>query len=151
MEHTSKVVPNTLFFEQVDALLQNGQRVTLPIKGNSMLPFLREGKDNVVLESAVGWVPKPGDTMLFVHFAKHLLHRVIAVKEDLFLMRGDGCRAWQVEQEPLEQMVAVMTHVIRPSGRCVSVKSVAWRLPSWLWRHAGAFFRRAFLWVYNKI
>ena len=46
------VVDNDLFFSDVLQVLEQGRRVTIPVKGFSMLPFIRGTKDLVVLEKA---------------------------------------------------------------------------------------------------
>ena len=43
------IVQNTLIFSEVAKLVSEGGRVTLKTKGNSMLPFIRGGRDSVVL------------------------------------------------------------------------------------------------------
>ena len=46
------VIDNDAFFADVLTVLDQGKRVTIPVKGYSMLPFIRGGKDLVVLEKA---------------------------------------------------------------------------------------------------
>ena len=52
------IVDNDTFFADVLQMLDQGKRVTIPVKGYSMLPFIRGGKDLVVLEKA-GGTPEP--------------------------------------------------------------------------------------------
>ena len=42
-------VPNEILIPQIGALLAEGREVELRPKGNSMLPFIRQDKDNVIL------------------------------------------------------------------------------------------------------
>ena len=58
------VIDNDAFFADVLTVLDQGKRVTIPVKGYSMLPFIRGGKDLVVLEKA-GDVLKADDIVLF--------------------------------------------------------------------------------------
>lgn len=44
------IVSNDTFFEEVIVLLREGKKVTVPAKGESMLPFIVGGVDSVVLE-----------------------------------------------------------------------------------------------------
>lgn len=44
------IVENDEFFGKVVSLLAEGHSVTVPVKGVSMLPFIRGDKDSVVLE-----------------------------------------------------------------------------------------------------
>ena len=42
-------VPNEILIPQIGALLAEGREVEFRPKGNSMLPFIRQDKDNVIL------------------------------------------------------------------------------------------------------
>ena len=44
------IVNNDAFFASVIDLLREGKRVTIPVKGTSMLPFIVAERDLVVLE-----------------------------------------------------------------------------------------------------
>ena len=48
------IIDNDTFFADVLQVLDQGKRVTIPVKGFSMLPFIRGTKDLVVLEKAGG-------------------------------------------------------------------------------------------------
>ena len=48
------IVNNDAFFASVIDLLREGKRVTIPVKGTSMLPFIVAERDLVVLEGRVG-------------------------------------------------------------------------------------------------
>ena len=66
-------VNNDEFFGEVIALLREGKNVTIPVKGESMLPFIVGGVDSVVLEGVDGGSPagsvlrtaNVGDVVLF--------------------------------------------------------------------------------------
>ena len=45
------IVNNDAFFASVIDLLREGKRVTIPVKGTSMLPFIVAERDLVVLEA----------------------------------------------------------------------------------------------------
>lgn len=62
--------------------LQQGQEVVLTITGNSMFPFLRHRRDQVVLVKADGEALQPGDVPLYRrHNGQYVLHRVV-VRDD---------------------------------------------------------------------
>lgn len=79
-------------------MLKNGRSVTIPVKGSSMLPFIREGEDKVILEGIEDCTPdgkerikvNAGDIVLFRHEGKHLMHRVISIGTDHIVLQGDG-------------------------------------------------------------
>ena len=58
------VVDNDTFFSDVLQVLEQGRQVIIPVKGFSMLPFIRGCKDLVVLEKADGDL-KADDIVLF--------------------------------------------------------------------------------------
>ena len=87
------VVSNDLFFADVVASLREGRTVTIPVKGYSMLPFIRGGKDLVELD-----VPRaplqPYDIVLF-HVGtesegRWVMHRILKVEGDNLTIMGDG-------------------------------------------------------------
>ena len=54
------LLPNELFFEQVEAVLAEGQLVQIRMKGHSMRPLLRNDRDRVVVR-AYGAGEEPRD------------------------------------------------------------------------------------------
>ena len=61
------------------ACLEQGQEVILTVTGNSMRPFLRHGKDQVVLVRAVPESLMPGDVPFYRRRDGHfVLHRIVA-------------------------------------------------------------------------
>ena len=61
------VIANALFFEQVERWLAEGGRAEIPLRGYSMRPLLRDGRDVVILEAYRGEAPKVGEVYLFRH------------------------------------------------------------------------------------
>ena len=87
------VIDNDTFFTDVLQVLRQGKRVTIPVKGFSMLPFIRGGKDLVVLEQA-GDVLKADDIVLF-HIGpedggRYVMHRILSIDGDAVDIMGDG-------------------------------------------------------------
>ena len=103
-------IPNSLFFEEVEAILAEGREVRIRMRGNSMLPLLRSHPDTVVLTpiaaygaaaaqaapgSAAAGRPeagekhgtglealRAGDIVLFRHRGRHILHRIVRIERD---------------------------------------------------------------------
>ena len=75
------VVDNDLFFSDVLQVLEQGRRVTIPVKGFSMLPFIRGTKDLVILEKA-----GVGDGVPYNH--EHVLRNQILAKAVEILRDG---------------------------------------------------------------
>lgn len=85
------IVPNDLAFAEVGTLLAEGKAVTLRAKGNSMFPFIREGRDEIILEKCTDIVP--GDIVL-AHLSngRHVVHRIIRMEDEHITLMGDGNR-----------------------------------------------------------
>lgn len=86
------VVPNDLFFSWVLSHLD--KEPAIPVKGFSMLPFIRGGRDLVVLEEVKdgGW--KVDDIVLF-HMGpedggRYIMHRILRIDGDRVEIMGDG-------------------------------------------------------------
>ena len=70
-------------------LLQKGYVIT-PIKGASMLPLLKEGRDQVVIKQIKNPIRK-GDVLLYVRpDGTHVLHRVYKATKNFLVMCGDN-------------------------------------------------------------
>ena len=73
--------------------LAQGQEVVLTVTGNSMSPFLRHQKDQVVLVACDPAALRPGDVPLFRRRnGKYVLHRIVE-RDD-----GVACTRWGQEQ-----------------------------------------------------
>ena len=72
-------------------VLAAGGEFSIKPRGESMLPYLREGRDSVVL-SPLTAPPKRGDILLYVRASgTPVLHRVVRVEKDgSLVMRGDN-------------------------------------------------------------
>lgn len=125
-------IPNDIFFTQVAETLAAGDDVTIPMRGVSMLPLLREGRDSVRLTPVSRRAVRRGDVVLFRHGGRYVLHRYRGLRDGLLHIHGDGLLG-RGEYCRREDVVAVMTHVVRRSGVAVSVGSLRWRVLSTLW------------------
>ena len=136
------IVSNDTFFEEVIALLREGKKVTVPAKGESMLPFIVGGVDSVVLEGVDGGAPagtvlkaaNVGDVVLFRADGRFILHRIIYKDNDKALceIQGDGilrakdlCDCDQIDG----RVITVLKGGVTP----VDVDSPSYRRKVWLW------------------
>lgn len=133
-----KQITNDRFFARVEAEISDGRRVRFRIKGHSMRPLLRDGKDEVVLAPCRAEEVKRRDVVLFRYRGRHLLHRVIGKTGGRYRMQGDGICTSYEECGP-EDIIGVVMTVYRPGGRCMETASVRWRLSSCLWLALGRF------------
>lgn len=142
-----KALPNDVFFAWVEAELAGGRPVRIRMKGVSMHPLLRNGKDEVVLYPFVPEALQPMDVVLFRYRGKHLLHRILQRKGERLLIQGDGSYVAK-EECTVADVLGIVKEIHRPSGKVLSVNSFRWRWLSRLWVGLGLF-RPFFLRVYN--
>ena len=144
------VVPNEIFFAEVEHLLSEGNDVFLVVFGNSMRPLMRSGRTKVMLRRCDAGELRCGDVVLFRYRGRHTLHRIVKRRDDEFLLAGDGnyrgfetCRG--------EDVVARVVKVVSYGGREVLCDSRLWRWSSgcWLWLHP--FVRRCILGVMRRL
>ena len=109
------VIDNDAFFADVLTVLDQGKRVTIPVKGYSMLPFIRGGKDLVVLEKA-GDVLKADDIVLFhigpTNGGRYVMHRILSIDGDKVDIMGDGV-PYNHEHVRRSQILAKAVEIVR--------------------------------------
>lgn len=116
---------------RIIAALEEGRPCRLTVTGRSMTPFLRHGRDAVLLEK--GAAPyRVGDILLYLR-APHVpvLHRVVRVERDgTLVLCGDA----QTALEPVHprQVLGRATHVER-NGRSLPCSHPALRARVALW------------------
>lgn len=115
MEVIHKVLPNNEILAELIRLVDEGRRVTLPVKGNSMLPFIIGGRESVELvrPEAVA----VGDVVLaWINGNRFVVHRVIRINDDQVQLMGDG-NITADEYCPLSDVKARAEYVIAPNGK----------------------------------
>ena len=82
-------IPNSIFFSEVESHLREGKSVVIPVKGYSMLPFIRDGRDSVELRGKVEL--EVGDIALARLGNGHfVLHRIWEIDGERVILMGDG-------------------------------------------------------------
>lgn len=92
-----------------DVLAEEGVYVSAT-SGISMLPLLREGRDTVLIRPAEGRLKKY-DVALYRAGGRYVLHRVIGVRPDGYVIRGDNCVARELVRDG--QILGVLDGVWR--------------------------------------
>ena len=130
------VVENEVFFTHVREMLDTGRRVTIPVKGYSMLPFIRGEKDLVVLEKAGGDLSE-GDIVLFYvgeePHGRYILHRILSIDGNRVEIMGDGVVGSR-ERVTRERIYAKVVSILRNGKREVDPESLRERRKARLWR-----------------
>ena len=115
--------------------------------GISMFPMLRNRKDSLVIVPYEGRLKKY-DVPLYKTHGKYVLHRIIEVTPDSYVIRGDNC----LEKEygvTDEQMVGVLKSFTR-NGKEISVENPIYRIYVWVWCHSFGI-RKVFKKIYWKL
>lgn len=134
-----KVVPNEVLLEETAALLAEGREVVLNPRGRSMLPFIREGRDAVVLR--LKDTVEVGDIVLARLPGRYVLHRVIRVDgRDLTLM-GDG-NVGLTESCAAEDILGTVAAIQRGGRTITPGKGRLWRALLPVRRYILAIYRR---------
>ena len=110
----------TTTFEQL--LAQDG-RLVYKTKGTSMEPMLRQNRDLVIIEVPASRLKKY-DVALYRRGESYVLHRVVDVKEDCYLIRGDNTYA--LENVPDGAVLGVLSGFVR-KGKQHSVDEDGYR------------------------
>lgn len=84
-----RVVANEVLLEDAAALMNEGREVTIRPLGNSMLPFIRGGRDSVRMKKMPSVAV--GDMLLVrLEGPRYVLHRLIEMDGDRLTLMGDG-------------------------------------------------------------
>lgn len=102
-------IDNETYFALVEEQLAAGGRVRINLIGTSMRPTLIAG-DELTLESA-GEVAV-GDVVLFRYMGRHILHRIVAIEGDRYIMCGDNCTSNEIvgREDIVAKLVEVKKH-----------------------------------------
>ena len=93
-----------------EELLEKDGKIIYKTKGSSMRPLLHENRDLVVIEVPQGRLKKH-DVALYRRGPQYVLHRVVEVLPDSYLIRGDNTYA--LEHVPDSAVIGVLTGVNR--------------------------------------
>lgn len=132
------------FLEQI----KSGKKLVIEPQGNSMYPFLIDGRDSVVLELPNGSLKK-GDVCLYRRDnGIYVLHRIHHKNKKGYYMLGDS-QTWIEGPLKEEQIIAVVHTMIR-KGKEIKRERFSYRLCYRLWmivRPVRPFFIRCWLMI----
>lgn len=138
-----RVIANEVLLEEAAVLMNEGREVTIKPLGNSMLPFIRGGKDNVRMKKmpsvAVG-------DMLLVRLPgpRYVLHRLIRKEGERLTLMGDG-NLVGTESCTEADVMGTVTAIERGSRVVVPGNGRWWRILKPFRRYILAIYRRVFL------
>lgn len=136
-----RVLPNDVLLPEVAKFLDEGREVELSPKGNSMLPFIREGKDSVVLKKLPS--VEVGDIVLVQLPGRYVMHRVVDENRNLLTLMGDG-NIRGTESCTRDEVLGTVICIVRGGKRRVKPGKGRW------WRVLLPF-RRIILGIYRRL
>lgn len=112
-----------------EKLLQEDGRLVYRTRGVSMEPMLRQNRDLVTIRVPASRLKKY-DVALYKRGDSYVLHRVIGVASDHYLIRGDNTYA--VETVPDSAVIGVLS-AFKRKGKAHGVTEPGYRLYARLW------------------
>lgn len=144
---TKVTVPNDIFLPEVARMVADGMSVTLRGKGNSMFPFIKGGRDSVVLQKAASL--RKGDIVLAkTTDERFVLHRIIGIEEDHITLMGDG-NLIGTEQSTKKDVLAKAVKIIR-NGCYIDIDDIKEQRKAVLWYKLRPM-RRWLLAIYRRV
>ena len=95
--------------------MREGVGVTLPVDGQSMLPFIIGGKESVILQRP-GLIDVGDVVLAWVENRRYVVHRIIQIDDDCVTLMGDG-NLMGTEHCLLNDIKARVTHVVDEKER----------------------------------
>ena len=116
----------------IEEQLKNGGTYVSTTSGSSMRPMLRDRRDRVIVTAIGDRELKKYELPLYRRAdGKYVLHRIIGVKEDCYVIRGDN--TFQKEFVPREQILGYVTEFYR-GEKHVKTDNRAYRMYAALWQ-----------------
>lgn len=134
--------------EEAIRLAREGVRVTFPVKGQSMLPFIIGGKESVILRRR-GVIDVDDVVLAWVDGNRYVIHRIIRIDGDRVTLMGDG-NVGVTEHCMLSDIKARVTHVVSADNKERDLYN-RWRMLAarlWYWLRP---VRRYILFIYRRV
>ena len=113
-----------------EEMLKEHQYVAYTCTGFSMLPLLRQRKDIVEIRPVTSR-PKKYDVILYKRGDQYILHRVLKVLPDGYIIAGDHNTFIETDIKD-DCILGVMTRIIR-NGKSITPDNIWYRLYVHLW------------------
>ena len=142
------MITDERILEEAIRLVREGVSVTLPVNGNSMLPFIIGGRESVILKRA-GLVDVGDVVLAWVEGCRYVVHRIIRVDGKHITLMGDG-NIVGTERCTVGDIKAIVTHVVDANGKIHDINN-KWRRRAakvWFWIRP---IRRYILAIYRRL
>lgn len=112
-------------------MVEDGHEVSMPVSGNSMAPFIRDGRDRVYFKSPIKPL-KIGDIVFFQRKGgQYVLHRICRVKDSSYYIIGDAQN--EVEGPIAENQVFAIVTKVERNGKIVHPGNLGWEFYAKIW------------------
>jgi len=142
------MITDERILEEAIRLVREGVSVTLPVNGNSMLPFIIGGRESVILKRA-GLVDVGDVVLAWVEGCRYVVHRIIRIDGEHITLMGDG-NIVGTEHCTVGDIKAIVTHVVDANGKIHDINN-KWRRRAakvWFWIRPT---RRIILAIYRRL
>lgn len=121
------------FLSEAAELLGKGANVKVRVGGNSMLPFLHDGKEVIELTPFRGEQLANGTVAFFRNNGHYIIHRLIGRTADgRYLFQGDGNLQGCEAAAPAD-IFGILRRIYRPDGSVKHCNTLWWKASSLLW------------------
>ena len=127
---------------------REGVRVTFPVKGQSMLPFIIGGKESVILHRP-GLIDVGDVVLAWVDGCRSVVHRSVRIDGERVTLMGDG-NLMGTEHCLIGDIKARVTHVVSADNKERDLHN-RWRMHAaklWYWLRP---VRRVLLAIYRRV
>ena len=112
MLSNSIYIPNQLFFAEVQAQIRQGKKVKIRVRGNSMLPFIRNNDEALLIPPTPEHIQKGTPVVALTDELGIVLHRIYHIEGNRITLLGDG-NVNQFEHTSPDRIIATVSHYYR--------------------------------------
>ena len=112
MLSNSIYIPNQLFFAEVQAQIRQGKKVKIRVRGNSMLPFIRNNDEALLIPPTPEHLQKGTPVVALTDELGIVLHRIYHIEGNRITLLGDG-NVNQFEHTSPDRIIATVSHYYR--------------------------------------
>ncbi|MCC3869643.1 signal peptidase I [Terrisporobacter mayombei] len=132
MEKTTRKVSTHDLFPIIEELLAMDRQAIFTVKGRSMLPFIGDNRDQVVLDKKDFSNLKVGDIILFKNkYNNYILHRIYSISQEGYLTIGDGNLHFDGYVKK-DEIIGVVIKIIRKNKE-IDCNSKYWKSIFYIW------------------
>ena len=111
--------------------IQNSGKLIYTTVGVSMRPLIKQGRDLLIVTKPQGRLKKYDIPLYKRKNGQYVLHRVVKVNDDGYVILGDNCIKWENDIKD-DQIIGVLTSLVR-KGKEVDFNSFGYRFYSRAW------------------